>query len=1786
MEKAAAGNKRIKPVYLDANMGFAGGNNAAIAQSTGKYVLLANPDSESIPPAKHGLTKDFVEIFYDRAASDPSIGIMGMKLNQRDDVLPGLTFPYFGCAFVTRECLDACKISDGKWLDEAFWPAYYEDACLTLRAIGKGFKVVEQDVPFWHKSGGTNKYAIEGGKDGPYVPELRKALDKLSAEKPDMADWGRKRAELESGGMQALISGNMRYLDSKYGAEARSKVKVVWNTHIGAAVGFSVIAEGLSKALHEMGFDVYVNDWSNGSKITDPLVRQLYEKTVKAKADGEDLADAINIVCWLMETFMDVDADYKVGISFCESTKVRESYLQACNSCDRILTFSNFCKRVQLDSGFKPPIHVLPPGVPEKYIRLIERPERKKFTFLAVGVSQDRKDTRRLVDAFCEAFPRGASRPPECEEGFPIKCDDIELVVKSNNFGDLKWIEQQGFAARANVRGIFTGWDQRAERPDFSEDEMLDLYASADCLVHPSHGEGIGYPLLEMAATGGPVIFTNWSSPAEYFDESNSYPISLSPYPGTTLTPAYGGAPGDNGLWANCFAPGTPVRTADGMRHIEEVNVGDLVLTHKGRYRRVINKNAREYSGQVVVINGMLNNHKIVVTPEHPFLCVKTSKCYAPDFVNAKDLSAGDALLLPFINDERKMERIDVAEFAGENAFHDDDFVWMNPTNNKKRGPSIKDVAAKSGTTNSVAQRVLSNIGCFSKSVASAVRSAARNLKYEKGKPKKIRRFLEIDEKFGRLCGFYLAEGCSSGHSVVFAFHVKEQEYMDEVLSLMLEKFGVIGRQCKIGGNGAHVIFCSTIVARTFRGLFGHGARNKAMPVEWAFLSKDVARGIAYGLWHGDGCREKAFSYKTSSPRLAYQMNAMLLKLGIAASVLTNNIGQYLVKIGDADNTARASKIFEHEDVARKHAKYMKWSDEEYSYLPIHEIKTKQYAGMVYNLEVEEDNTYCVASAATHNCHIGHLKFLMYHVIRNQDEAREKGRLAHEKVKSTYRWSETARQMFPLLLEWDAERRKKEARGVFDPMTWVKPKLDPVRKGDRCMIDVVTRDRHPYLGVLLGSLLNQTFKEWDIIVEIDDTDESVLRNHLIMSLMHRFHHEGHGWSVIRSHRQGPHVAHDRTLRMTAERPHKYKLVCRVDDDLVLRPDYLEHMYGMFLEDKGCNIAAVSGVLPDPNRPESEQTAPASYEHDVNYAGMIDHNVPWPYVCFYPPGTKPRPVEHLYSSFMYRLELGMAIGGYCRLFSQIGHREESDFSYRFHLAGYRQYVQPKSVGFHFQAPAGGIRSMDIAEKQRLAEGDHRIYTRRIGRWRKQAKLRAEKDAEGAREVKVNVNLPGALEFGQAVDHPVFQELATQKSTNKMVVVINGSSIEASEQAVGRFSQYGDVYVTCEAAGAKERLSGHPSVKMVASTADESVSLTRAILSEGDHDFVMTVKDTTVMLGNPVPLLSDEHDDYVFESYVTYKAPHEARPDEAFIGPEASNECLIYRRGGNKTSGATPMERILYSDIIALDKQDMQPASGKSAYGNDLVRLSQVDKSSWTKICLYQHPEGTLNPPRKLDMVPDRQDLVSIIIPTAGRLPLLRKCVDSIFSFTSTPFEVIIVDNASMDGTAEYLEQEAARRGHITVIRQPVNLGYQKAINLGVAKSKGSHVLLFNDDAWVEARDPDGRDWLRILMEELESSPKVGIVGPHGGESPALGKRILYFWCVMLRRSLWDEVGGLDDVTFTNYGGDDDYCERLRSAGYEIRERNVRLRHLMTCVPDDVKRPELEESVRRLRAKYGK
>ena len=202
------------------------------------------------------------------------------------------------------------------------------------------------------------------------------------------------------------------------------------------------------------------------------------------------------------------------------------------------------------------------------------------------------------------------------------------------------------------------------------------------------------------------------------------------------------------------------------------------------------------------------------------------------------------------------------------------------------------------------------------------------------------------------------------------------------------------------------------------------------------------------------------------------------------------------------------------------------------------------------------------------------------------------------------------------------------------------------------------------------------------------------------------------------------------------------------------------------------------------------------------------------------------------------------------------------------------------------------------------------------------------------------------------------------------------------------------------------------------------------------------------------------------------------------------------------------------------------------------------------------------------------MVSIIILVYNQLQYTKACLKSLFETTSqvkTPYEVIVIDNGSTDGTKEYL-QGLEQSGQIKVIYNQDNKGFPAANNQGAAIAKGEYLCLLNNDTLLT------KDWLEHLLRCMKTDPTLAAVGPYTSHSsgcqqvhpqpPYRGEEelqkyaekfsaeekyvdFLVFFCCLIKRKVWDELGGLDvDFGRGNYE-DNLFCYRLLEKGYKMK-----------------------------------
>lgn len=181
------------------------------------------------------------------------------------------------------------------------------------------------------------------------------------------------------------------------------------------------------------------------------------------------------------------------------------------------------------------------------------------------------------------------------------------------------------------------------------------------------------------------------------------------------------------------------------------------------------------------------------------------------------------------------------------------------------------------------------------------------------------------------------------------------------------------------------------------------------------------------------------------------------------------------------------------------------------------------------------------------------------------------------------------------------------------------------------------------------------------------------------------------------------------------------------------------------------------------------------------------------------------------------------------------------------------------------------------------------------------------------------------------------------------------------------------------------------------------------------------------------------------------------------------------------------------------------------------------------------------------------MISIVIPVFNQLFYTQECLAHIEKFTDVPYELIVIDNGSTDGTAEYLKSLS-----IHLISNLENKGVYVAWNQGINSSKYDQIVIMNNDILVTPH------WASSLLEFSQKHSRH-IVGPAMREgaldyplveySNKLTKACFYasrmnelcnFSLVLIDRSFFKEVGLFDEQFFVTRG-DDDMLIRLREKG---------------------------------------
>ena len=389
--------------------------------------------------------------------------------------------------------------------------------------------------------------------------------------------------------------------------------------------------------------------------------------------------------------------------------------------------------------------------------------------------------------------------------------------------------------------------------------------------------------------------------------------------------------------WAVCCAEGTLVTMADGSQQpIETITAGSFVISHRGAVRMVQGVSARKYDGAVIEIEVSGLPRKLVVTPEHPIYArlrrgpQLTKRCQPlqeTDFTPAGVIQIGDLLHTPFLNYEQSQFSIDeeTAFILGIYAAEGRAFKLDQPKQSWQMKPKV------------IMRRTQGERGgCVEFSL-----NTQRDAKLKAA----IERYAE------KLDGA--------------AVYIRPHSQTDQCEMVILS-------------HRPFANFCANHV--------GVGSKNKSLSSELMSASVVAQKAFLAGYLRGDGSisarndgsKAASITATTASRNLAYQLLLMLARVGVIGTLKKG------MNNGGPDNRApknpkwslyirprecmKLSALLDYDFAPRDNKPGSRIALSDGIYGRVRSVLSRAYHGLVYNLQVADDESYLAELCSVHNC--------------------------------------------------------------------------------------------------------------------------------------------------------------------------------------------------------------------------------------------------------------------------------------------------------------------------------------------------------------------------------------------------------------------------------------------------------------------------------------------------------------------------------------------------------------------------------------------------------------------------------------------------------------------------------------------------------------------------------------------------------------------------------------------------------------------------------------------------
>ena len=425
-----------------------------------------------------------------------------------------------------------------------------------------------------------------------------------------------------------------------------------------------------------------------------------------------------------------------------------------------------------------------------------------------------------------------------------------------------------------------------------------------------------------------------------------------------------------------CFVPGTLVSTETGFRPIEQIKVGERVLSGDGLYHPVLRVFERHYEGTLQSITSTVSTNPILATPEHPFLVMRgshglTNTC-GPNSNCKSFITRGNGARTSTPKKHASGKYQARAQLKGKERVHLGMFDTLEEAHQAIHRYYENGAIPGHMLDWDESQNISKNNWLVSKwsdeirdvDVVDIPQEYRKNTKL--GKQRLGSTQFIVDEEFLWMIGMYIAEGSHSKRSISFALHVKEKYFSSRLVSYFTKQgYHPVVYKSK-STKGMVVAVNSATLAQWFPKWLGALCDSKHIPEELMKLPSNKAWAIIRGIHDGDGSKRENEITQTSEI-LALQLSELLHRVG-EQPLVSQYINHNLTENGN--KRKKAYRINWKETTLTHHNRKGRWDYEGQLLAKVRKTeKIPKYSGPVYNLEVEGDHTYVVQGVVVHNCY-------------------------------------------------------------------------------------------------------------------------------------------------------------------------------------------------------------------------------------------------------------------------------------------------------------------------------------------------------------------------------------------------------------------------------------------------------------------------------------------------------------------------------------------------------------------------------------------------------------------------------------------------------------------------------------------------------------------------------------------------------------------------------------------------------------------------------------------------